>query len=118
MRVAVRDDDTCYFTSPEALDGVYGALWNAVPICLATIPFAKGYPSPAVPREFWESGESFALGRNQTVVSALREHLAAGRVTIAQHGFTHEDFPDGWEFQAAPDPERRVLEGRSYLQDL
>lgn len=118
MKVAVRDDDTCYFTAPAALEQVYGTIWQTVPICLATIPFAKGYRSPAVPREYWESGEAFALERNETLVSALREHLAGGRVTIAQHGFTHEDFPGGWEFQAAPDPERRVREGRSYLQNL
>ena len=118
MKVAIRDDDTCYFTSPSALERVYGGIWQDAPVCLATIPFAKGYRSPAVPREFWESGEAFALDRNGAVVSALRDHLSAGRVSIALHGYTHEDFADGWEFQAAPDPERRVREGLAYLQDL
>lgn len=118
MKVAVRDDDTCYFTTPAALERVYGGIWNDVPVCLATIPFAKGYRSPAVPREFWDSGEAFALDKNAAVVDALRNHLESGRVTIALHGYTHEDFPDGWEFQAAPDPERRVRDGRRYLQEL
>lgn len=118
MKVAVRDDDTCYFTAPADLERVYGEVWGTVPVCLATIPFAKGYRSPAVPRDYWDSGEAFALARNSEMVSALRDHVAAGRVSIALHGYTHEDFPDGWEFQAAPDPERRVREGREYLQDL
>jgi hypothetical protein len=118
VKVAVRDDDTCYFTEPAALERVYSGIWDTVPVCLAIIPFAKGYRSPAVPREFWESGDVFALGRNAAVVEALRDHLGSGRVTLALHGYTHEDFPGGWEFQAAPDPERRVNEGRSYLQDL
>jgi predicted deacetylase len=118
MKVAVRDDDTSYFTTPEALARVYEGIWNRVPVCLATIPFAKGYRSPAVPQAFWDSGESFALERNADIVAALREHVAGGRVTVAQHGYTHEDFADGWEFQAAPDPERRVREGRAYLQDV
>lgn len=118
MKVAVRDDDTSYFTAPAALERVYGPIWTSVPVCLATIPFAKGYRSPAVPRDFWDSGEAFALDRNAEIVGALRDHVAAGRVTVALHGYTHEDFPEGWEFQAAPDPERRVREGQAYLQDL
>ena len=118
MKVAIRDDDACYFTSPEALERVYGRIWNHAPVCLATIPFAKGYKSPAVPEEYWASGEAFALDRNEALVDALRGHLEAGRVSVALHGYTHEDFPDGWEFQAAPDPEHRVGEGLSYLQEL
>jgi hypothetical protein len=117
LKVAIRDDDTCYFTSPAALERVYGRIWNHVPVCLATIPFAKGYRSPAVPQEFWNSGEAFAIDRNDALVQALRGHIEAGRVTVALHGYTHEDFPGGWEFQAAPDPERRVREGRAYLEE-
>lgn len=118
MKVAIRDDDACYFTSPESLERVYGRIWNYAPVCLATIPFAKGYQSPAVPQEYWTSGEVFALDRNEALVDALRGHIEAGRVSVALHGYTHEDFPGGWEFQAAPDPERRVGEGLSYLQEL
>jgi hypothetical protein len=116
MKLAVRDDDTCYFTTPAALDRVYAGIWNRVPICLATIPFAKGYKSPAVPDAYWTSGETFALERNAELSALLRELVACGHVTIALHGYTHEDFPDGWEFQAAPDPHRRVREGHTYLQ--
>lgn len=118
MKFAIRDDDTCYFTSAADLERVYGRIWKDVPICLATIPFAKGYQSPAVPRAYWSSGEAFALDRNPELVDALRGHVSAGRVTVALHGYTHEDFPEGWEFQAAPDPERRVAEGLTYLQEL
>jgi hypothetical protein len=116
VKVAIRDDDTCYFTSPAELERVYSGIWDRLPICLATIPFAKGYPSPAVPRRYWDSGEAFALERNAEVTSFLRELVASGHATIALHGYTHEDFPDGWEFQAAPDPDRRVREGLSYLR--
>jgi predicted deacetylase len=118
MKVAVRDDDTCYFTTPQELERVYAGIWERVPICLATIPFAKGYKSPAVPPAYWTSGEAFALERNGEICGFLRELRQAGRVTIALHGYTHEDFPDGWEFQAAPDPHRRVREGHAYLRAL
>jgi predicted deacetylase len=116
VKVAIRDDDTCYFTSPSELERVYSAIWNRVPICLATIPFAKGYRSPAVPTRYWSSGETFALDRNADVAAFLRELVSSGRATIALHGYTHEDFADGWEFQAAPDPDRRVRDGSNYLR--
>jgi predicted deacetylase len=118
VKVAIRDDDTCYFTTPEELQRVYGGIWESVPVCLATIPFAKGYKSPAVPQAYWDSGEAYALERNEGMSAFLRELVGAGRATIALHGFTHEDFAGGWEFQAAPDPHRRVREGHAYLQDL
>jgi hypothetical protein len=118
VKVAIRDDDTCYFTTPGELERVYRGVWEHVPVCLATIPFAKGYKSPAVPKEYWTSGEAFALERNAEVTAFLREIVAAGRATVALHGFTHEDFPGGWEFQAAPDPHRRVTEGLAYLRQV
>jgi predicted deacetylase len=37
-------------------------------------------------------------------------------VTVAQHGYTHEDFAEGYEFQAAPDLEQRLASGRVELE--
>jgi hypothetical protein len=118
MKVAIRDDDACYFTAPERLARVYHDVWDRVPVCLATVPFAVGYERAGIPREHWHSGEAFALERNPALVSALRELVASRRATIALHGFTHQDFPGGYEFQAAPDPERRVREGLEYLRTI
>lgn len=112
----MRDDDACYFTAPESLERVYGDVWDRVPVCLATVPFAIGYERRGIPREHWHSGQTFPLEKNPVLVQCLKGLLSAGRATIALHGFTHQDFPDGFEFQAAPDPERRVREGLVYLQ--
>jgi predicted deacetylase len=117
MKVALRDDDTCYFTRPEVLERVYHDVWDRVPVCLATVPFAVGYERAGIPQEHWNSGEAFALDRNAELVPLLKRLLAAGRATIALHGYTHQDYPEGFEFQAAPDPERRVREGVRYLRD-
>jgi len=118
MKVAIRDDDTSYFTAPEALERVYGDVWQRVPICLASVPFAIGYEQPGIPREHWHSGESFALERNGSLVRFLRELIASRRATIALHGYTHQDYPAGYEFQAAPDLPDRVRRGREYLERL
>jgi predicted deacetylase len=116
MKVALRDDDTSYFTSPDRLHAVYGDIWDRIPVCLATVPFAIGYPQAGIPEEHWHTGRSFPLDENRAVVDELRRLGAAGRVTIALHGYTHQDYAGGYEFQAAPDPERRVQDGRAYLQ--
>lgn len=118
MKVALRDDDTCYFTPPELLEQVYGDVWDRVPVCLATVPFAIGYERAGIPKADWHSGEAYALDRNPGLVQRLKQLTGSGRVTIALHGYTHEDFPGGYEFQAAPDPERRVAEGLAYLRQV
>ena len=118
MKFAIRDDDACYFTKVASLERVYGDVWDRVPVCLATVPFAVGYERAGIPREHWSSGEAFPLERNGELLPALREWIAARRVTVALHGYTHQDYPNGFEFQAAPDPERRVREGLDYLKSL
>jgi len=118
MKVAIRDDDTSFFTTPDALTAVYGDVWDRAPVCFAVVPFAIGYEQPGIPREHWHSGEMFPLQRNTALVAFLRELVRAGRATIALHGCTHQDYPDGYEFEAAPDPEERVRRGRAYLEAL
>src|SRR4051812_1940274 len=117
MKFAIRDDDTCYFTDPAELERVYHDVWDRVPVCLATVPFAVGYERVGIPREHWHSGRAFPLEENRELVAALKELVAARRASIALHGFTHEDFPDGYEFEAAPDPERRLRDGLRHLND-
>ncbi len=115
MKVALRDDDTCYFTTPDQLSRVYSDVWDRIPVCLATVPFAVGYERAGIPQAHWRSGEAFALERNSGRVTALGEPARQRRVTIALHGYTHQDFPGGYEFVAAPDPERRVADGLRHL---
>jgi len=116
VKIALRDDDTCYFTSPSELERVYGDVWQRVPVCLATVPFAVGYPRAGIPESEWHSGRRFPLDANSELVAWLRQRIAERRITVALHGYSHEDYPDGFEFQAAPDLDRRVAEGRAYLE--
>jgi hypothetical protein len=118
MKVALRDDDTSYFTQPERLEQVYHDVWDRLPVCLAVVPHAMGFVDKAIPERYWHANRAFPLEENPAIVASLRELTAAGRVTIAQHGFTHEDYPDGHEFQAAPDLESRLARGQGYLEEL
>jgi len=117
MKLAIRDDDTCYFTDPGDLSAVYRDVWDRVPICLATVPFAIGYERAGIPREHWHDGEAFPLERNAALTGFLKSLVAGRKATIALHGYTHQDYADGFEFQAAPDPERRVADGLRCLRD-
>ena len=118
MKVALRDDDASYFTQPERLEQVYHDVWDRLPVCLAVVPHAMGFVDKAIPERYWHADRAFPLEENPAIVASLRELTAAGRVTIAQHGFTHEDYPDGHEFQAAPDLESRLARGQAYLEEL
>jgi predicted deacetylase len=118
LKVALRDDDTCYFTAPADLERVYAGLWDRVPVCLATVPFAIGYERAGIPREHWHDGEMFPIERNRELTETLQRLILDRRVTIALHGYTHQDFPGGFEFQAGPDLASKVKEGHQYLQRL
>lgn len=116
MKVALRDDDTSFFTEAGRLESVYHDVWDRLPVALAVVPHAAGFADKAIPEKYWQAGRGFALEENPALLESLRGHIAAGRVTIAQHGYTHEDFPDGHEFQAAPDIEGRLAKGQAYLE--
>src|SRR6185503_17335496 len=79
------------------------------------VPRAAGFRDKAIPEKYWRAERSFPLEENPSLVERLRALVADGRITIAQHGYTHEDFSQGYEFQAAPDLETRLWAGRSYL---
>jgi hypothetical protein len=95
---------------------VYHDVWDRLPVCLAVVPHAAGFRDKAIPEKYWQAGRAFALDENPALVERLRDLITAGRVSVAQHGYTHEDFADGYEFQAAPDIEQRLEAGRSYLE--
>lgn len=117
LTFAIRDDDTCYFTRPEAILGPYERLWDTVPVSLSVVPFHGRTRSGAIPPRYWGRGRTlYPVGDNGELVAFLRERCAAGRLTIGLHGFSHVDEPDGYEFQTSHDLEWKVREGRAYLE--
>jgi hypothetical protein len=118
MRFAIRDDDTNYFTQPEHLERVYSEVWETCPVTLSVVPFQACTPSGAVPREHWQGEQTFPIGENEALVEFLRERIAKGQVSISQHGFSHRDYPGGYEFEAGDDLARKICEGKQYLEDL
>ena len=118
MRVAIRDDDTCFFTRPEQLARVYGRYWDRVPVSLAVVPCHASTRSKGIPAEHWEGVRSFPLAENLELVEYLREQVRAGRVSIMLHGWSHRNYPTGYEFEVGRRLGERLARGRGYLEAL
>jgi hypothetical protein len=114
--VSIRDDDTCYFTTPQVLQANYGEVWDLCPVSLAVVPFHACTKSGAVPREFWQGDQIFPVGDNSELVKFLREKIDEGKVYLAMHGYSHKDEPDGFEFETGQNLEPKVSEGKRYLE--
>jgi hypothetical protein len=85
MKVALRDDDTSYFTEPGRLESVYHDVWDRIPVGLAVIPQAAGFADKAIPEKYWDADRAFPLEENPALVESLRKLVKdasrAGRPT-------------------------------------
>jgi Uncharacterized protein conserved in bacteria (DUF2334) len=116
---AIRDDDTSFFTRPDELIRGYGDIWDEVPVSLSVVPFHGRTLTKAIPPEYWNEGpELYPIGDNLELVAFLREQKTKGRISIMLHGYSHVDGPDGSEFETEGSLERKVWEGKQYLEQL
>ena len=106
MKVALRDDDTSYFTEPGRLEAVYHDVWDRLPVCLAVVPHAMGFADKAIPEQYWQSDRAFPLEENPALVESAAQAGAARAASPSRSTVSRtRTFPDGHEFQAAPDLE-------------
>jgi hypothetical protein len=118
VKFAIRDDDANFFTAPEQIERVYSDTWDLAPVSLAAVPRHAATRSGAIPREHWEGRGEFPIADNADLVSFLRAQQDEGHVSIVLHGYTHENFPAGFEFMAGPNLDQRLADGRAELQEL
>jgi predicted deacetylase len=119
LTFAIRDDDTSFFTRPEDLTRVYGGIWDEAPVSLSVVPFQGRTKTKAIPPGYWTAGtELYPIGDNRELVAFLREQKTRGRISIMLHGYSHVDGPDGYEFESQSDLERKVREGKRYLEQI
>src|SRR5215210_3493835 len=98
MKFALRDDDVNFFTRPEQLERAYGAYWDDLPVSLAIVPSHAATKSKAIPPEHWDGDGEFPLVDNPEIVEYVRELIGRGRAAPMLHGYTHKNYPDGYEF--------------------
>lgn len=82
------------------------------------MPVHASTRSKGIPQEHWEGDREFPLADNPELVAFLRDGAAAGRLSIVLHGYSHKNYPTGYEFEVAPDLEGRLRRGLDYLEPL
>jgi len=118
MKFILRDDDTCYFTKPEELSKAFGNLWDTIPVSLAVVPFVGKGLKTVVPKNYWESNKIFPVGENKELVLFLKKLLKEKKICLMLHGYSHQDFPKGYEFVAGDNLYQKVKKGKEYLENI
>lgn len=82
------------------------------------VPAHAATKSKAIPERYWDGEGEFPLADNPEIVTFVGELIRRGRAAPMLHGYSHKNYPDGYEFQVAPDLRGRLRRGRRYLEQL
>jgi hypothetical protein len=102
MRLALRDDDTNYYTSPETLEECYKDVWSIVPPSLSLISKVKGNWSYWVHQIYkdkdktdwnlWrEDDHVYPIENNKDLIEYLNEKLKEGKIDLCFHAKHHRN---------------------------
>lgn len=125
MKIAIRDDDTSYYTSPDELISAFSGLeW--FPISLSIVPFATANHAGTKPYGDIElHGKYASIGENLELVSFIKEKITLGQFEIVQHGINHEYIKDEngqWQpetvFLNRQSLSEGMQKGKMYLEEV
>ncbi len=120
MKLAIRDDDTCYFTKPRDIENIYAGIWDTVPVSLAVVPFIHSN-SDAVPpdrRGGEGSDRELPIGENRALVDFIKDKIKEGKLHIMLHGYSHRNYRTGFEYDTGRDLYEKTKKGKEYLEEL
>ena len=91
MKVAIRDDDTSYFTKPKDLQRAYDFLNEDDCVSLSVVP----YTVPVHRDDVFPYGKEIGMGyydiaENTELLEYLKEKYKQGKIDILLHGYSHE----------------------------
>jgi len=89
VKVAIRDDDTNYFTDVESFYKAYKGL-ETIPISVGVVPWVSGYNGDCPESSGIDSGCYYDVADNRDLVAFLSNGINAGRIEVLLHGVTHE----------------------------
>ncbi len=90
MKIAIRDDDTSYYTRPEQLESAFIGLDN-IPISLSVVPFAvKEHMGLNIYGEIDNHNKYSDIELNKELVDYIKKGIKQGRFEVIQHGINHE----------------------------
>ena len=88
MKIAIRDDDLCYYSRYEDFRSVYDPL--GIPVSASVVPFAVPNHGDSFPWGDYPKNQPRAISENRELVEAARADIEAHRLEILQHGYSHE----------------------------
>lgn len=105
MRLAIRDDDTNFFTTPAELEACYGEIWHEMPPTLSLISKVKGNWLYWVHQIYKDRHETdwnawknddvvYPIENNTNLVQFLRQKLNEGKLDLSFHAKHHRNEDD------------------------
>jgi len=102
MRFAIRDDDTNFFTTPEALQKSYSDIWCTIPPSLCTITKVKGnwpqwlehiyHHKENTDWNAWEQDNTvYSLHENPSLITFLQQYLRDQKIDVCFHAKHHRN---------------------------
>ncbi|MSP52955.1 MAG: DUF2334 domain-containing protein [Gammaproteobacteria bacterium] len=92
MKVAIRDDDISYFTTPAELEQAWTNI--SFPITCAVTPFMVESEKHILPNRefaFHQTGTiEHPIRGNDELVAYLQEKITSGQISLALHGCNHQ----------------------------
>ncbi|WP_313128014.1 DUF2334 domain-containing protein [Anaerocolumna sp.] len=90
MKIAIRDDDTSYWTNYKDLEKVYSKLFDlGYKISLAVVPKSHRLYCPGDRSKFYISDNTEEVSNNEELVDWLKENIKNNKIEIMQHGYDH-----------------------------
>jgi len=117
LPILIRDDDTNFFTKTEMLESLYSEAWNeGFKVSLSVVPCQSGIGDLCVPPQERNTGLSYSIGDNISLVKYLKGKVLEGSVEILQHGLhhTYDRFRRG-EFSGALHSTNSILQGKDII---
>ena len=94
MKIAIRDDDTCFYTVPAELEKAFEGL-ESVPISLSVVPFAVFSHAGTYPygNQSQKQISGYAdIAENMDLVDYITDGVKRKRYEVSLHGVHHEYF--------------------------
>ncbi|WP_254840504.1 DUF2334 domain-containing protein [Natronomonas marina] len=115
MKLAVRDDDTCFYTSPSTLREVYEEFWDDIPITLACVPNVAADADVVIDIEDTETNRK--ITENRSLVEFIQHQIKCGRFEVALHGYHHNTPNDKPEYVSGGKLKEKTAHGVEILSD-
>ena len=125
MKIAIRDDDTSFYTNPEDLRKAHEFLGD-IPISLSVVPFTVKDHTGNKP--YGDIGDEYpkyvGIDKNKELIEFLKKKIKCGKYEIILHGINHEykNINGEWIpemiFKEKKELIVKVKEGKEYLNKI